>query len=162
MINSVRLTLLAMWFGAAIFFSAVVAPAVFSVLRSFALSNSGEIAGAIVNRSLSIVNVAGFGVGLFLLLTLFVRKGSQGRIAFLLECLSVVVIVVGTGVGHWLIAAKMRALRIAMAIPIDQVAPDDPRRMAFNDLHGYSVKALGLAMIAALIAMTLISRRQRQ
>jgi len=162
MINSVRLTLLAMWFGAALFFSAVVAPAVFSVLRSFALSNSGEIAGAIVNRSLSIVNVAGFGVGLFLLLTLFVRKGSQGRIAFVLESLSVVVIVVGTGVGHWLIAAKMRALRIAMAIPIDQVASDDPRRMAFNDLHGYSVKALGLAMIAALISMTLISRRQRQ
>jgi len=132
------------------------------VLRSFALSNSGEIAGAIVNRSLSVVNIAGFIVGIFLLLTLFVRRGSQGRIAFLLECLSVVVIVVGTGVGHWLIAAKMRALRIAMAIPIDQVAPDDPRRMAFNDLHGYSVKALGLAMIAALIAMTLISRRQRQ
>ncbi|PYS66847.1 MAG: hypothetical protein DMF69_24860 [Acidobacteria bacterium] len=57
MINSVRLTLLAMWFGAALFFSAVVAPTVFSVLRSFALPNSGEIAGAIVNRSLSIVNV---------------------------------------------------------------------------------------------------------
>jgi len=151
-----------MWFGAALFFSAVIAPAVFSVLRSFALSNSGEIAGAIVNRSLSIVNVAGFIVGLFLLLTVFVRKGSQGRIAFLLESLAIIVIVVGTGAGHWLIAAKMRALRIAMAIPIDQVASDDPRRMAFNDLHGYSVKALGLAMIAAIIAMTLISRRQRQ
>lgn len=162
MINSVRLTLLAMWFGAALFFSAVVAPTVFSVLRSFALPNSGEIAGAIVNRSLSIVNVAGFIVGLFLLLTLFVRRGSQGRIAFLLESLATVVIVAGTGVGHWLIAAKMHALRVAMAIPIDQVAPDDPRRLAFNDLHGYSVKALGLAMIAALIAMTLISRRQRQ
>ena len=151
-----------MWFGAALFFSAVVAPAVFSVLRSFALPNTGEIAGAIVTRSLSVVNLAGFIVGLFLLLTLLVRRGNQGRIAFLLESLSVVVIVLGTGVGHWLIAAKMRALRVAMAIPIDQVAPDDPRRMAFNDLHGYSVKALGLAMIAALIAMTLISRRQRQ
>ncbi|PYS66846.1 MAG: hypothetical protein DMF69_24855 [Acidobacteria bacterium] len=97
-----------------------------------------------------------------MLLTLFVRRGSQGRIAFLLESLATVVIVAGTGVGHWLIAAKMHALRVAMAIPIDQVAPDDPRRLAFNDLHGYSVKALGLAMIAALIAMTLISRRQRQ
>ena len=162
MINSVRLTLLAIWFGAALFFSAVVAPTVFSVLRSFALPNSGEIAGAIVNRSLSLVNVAGFIVGLFLLLTLFVRRGSQGRIAFLLESVAIAVIVAGTGIGHWLIAAKMHALRVAMAIPIDQVAPDDPRRMAFNDLHGYSVKALGLAMIAALIAMTLISRRQRQ
>jgi hypothetical protein len=162
MINFLRLALLAMWFGAALFFSAVVAPTVFSVLRSFALSNSGEIAGAIVNRSLSVVNVTGFIVGLFLLLTLLVRRGSQGRIAFLVESLSVVLIVLGTGVGKWLIAARMHALRVAMAIPIDQIAPDDPRRMAFNDLHGYSVKALGLAMIAALIAMTLISRRLRQ
>ena len=162
MINSVRLTLLAIWFGAALFFSAVVAPAAFSVLRSFALSNSGEIAGAIVNRSLSVVNIAGFIVGIFLLLTLFVRRGSQGRIAFLLEGLSVGVILLGTGLGNWWIAARMHALRVAMAIPIDQVAPDDPRRMAFNDLHGYSVKALSLAMIAALIAMTLISRRRRQ
>jgi len=97
-----------------------------------------------------------------LLLTLFVRRGSQGRIAFLLESLSVALIALGTGVGKWFIAAKMHALRVAMAIPIDQVAHDDPRRMAFNDLHGYSVKALGLAMIAALIAMTLISRRRRQ
>jgi hypothetical protein len=149
-----------MWFGASLFFSAVVAPAAFSVLRSFALPNASEIAGSIVTRSLSVVNIAGFVIGLILLLTLFASRGSQGRIAFLFESISVVIIVLGTGLGHWVIAAKMAALRIAMSIPVDQVAVDDPRRLAFNSLHGYSVKALGLAMIAALIAMVLISRRQ--
>ncbi len=150
-----------MWFGAALFFSAVVAPAAFSVLRSFALPNASEIAGSIVTRSLSVVNVTGFVVGLFLLLTLFVGRGTQGRVAFLLEGLSISFIVLGTGVGHWVIASKMAALRIAMALPVDQVPVDDARRLAFNSLHGYSVKALGLAMIAALIAMALISRRLR-
>lgn len=160
-LNFIRLTLLAMWFGAALFFSAVVAPAAFSVLRSFALPNASEIAGSIVTRSLTVVNIAGFVVGIILLLTLFVGRGSEGRIVFLIESLSVAIIVFGTGIGHWVIAAKMAALRLAMAIPVDHVSIDDPRRVAFNSLHGYSVKALGLAMIAALIAITLISRRLR-
>jgi hypothetical protein len=45
-----------------------------------------------------------------------------------------------------------------MALPIDQIAVDDPRRVAFNSLHGYSVNAFGLAMIAALLAVVLIAR----
>lgn len=161
MLNFTRLAFLAMWLGAAIFFSVVVAPAAFSVLRSFAVPNASEIAGSIVTRSLGVVNVAGFIVGVFLLLTLLFGRGSQGKFAFIIEALSVFIVAVTTGVGHWIIAAKMRALRAAMNLPVDQVALDDPNRVAFNNLHGYSVKALGLAMIAALIAMAVISRRLR-
>ena len=79
----------------------------------------------------------------------------------MLECACLGVIAFATGVGHWVIAARMRALRAAMVVPIDQVAIDDPRRIAFNSLHGYSVNALGLAMIAALVAMFLIARNLR-
>jgi hypothetical protein len=48
-----------------------------------------------------------------------------------------------------------------MVVPIDQVAADDARRVAFNSLHGYSVNALSLAMIAALVAMVLMARSLR-
>ena len=157
--NSIRLIILSMWVGVALFFGAVVAPAAFSVLRSFALPNASEIAGSIVTRSLGVVNIAGFVIALLLLVTLFVRRGSQGRLAFIIEAVCLVLIAVATGVGHWLIAARMRALRVAMVIPIDQVAQTDPRRIEFNSLHGYSVNALGLAMIAALIAIVLIARK---
>lgn len=157
--NSIRLILLSMWVGVALFFGAVVAPAAFSVLRSFALPNAGEIAGSIVTRALGVVNIAGFVIAVLLLVTLFVRRGSQGQLAFIIEALCLVLILVATGVGHWVIAARMRALRVAMAIPIDQVAQADPRRIEFNSLHGYSVNALGLAMIAALIAIVLIARK---
>jgi hypothetical protein len=147
-----------MWFGAALFFSAVVAPAAFGVLRSYGLPNASELAGAIVTRSLSIVNVAGFVVALLLLVTLFIRRGSVGRVSFIVEALCLVLIALATGVGHWIIAARMRALRVAMVLPIDQIAADDSRRVAFNSLHGYSVNALGLAMIAALVAFVLMAR----
>ena len=159
--NSTRLILLACWFGAAVFFSAVVAPAAFGVLRSFGLPNASEIAGGIVTRSLSVVNIAGFVIALLLLLTSFLRRSTSSRLSFVLESSGLAVIALATGVGHWIIAARMRALRAAMVLPIDQIAVDDPRRIAFNSLHGYSVNALGLAMIAALVAMVLMARNLR-
>lgn len=153
--------MLALWFGAALFFSAVVAPAAFGVLRSFALTNANEIAGGIVTRALSVVNIAGFLIGVVLLMTLFWRRSAQGRIAFLIECICLSLIVLTTGLGHWVIAARMRALRAAMMLPIDQIAANDPRRIEFAGLHSYSVNALGIAMIAALVAIVMIARNLR-
>lgn len=159
-LNASRLILISLWLGAAVFFSAVVAPSAFSVLRSFDLPNAGEIAGSIVTRTLSVVNVSGFIVGIFLLLTLFTRP-SKGRVAFIGEFICNSVVIIATGLGHWLIAARMRGLRTAMVIPIDQVPITDARRIAFNSLHVYSVNALGIAMIAALVTIVLIARSGR-
>lgn len=161
LINVSRLILLAIWFGAALFFGAVVAPAAFGVLRSFGLPNANEIAGSIVTRSLSVVNISGFAIALLLLVTVILRRNYSSRLSFILECICLSVIAVTTGVGHWFIAARMRALRTAMVLPIDQIAADDSRRIAFNSLHGYSVNALSLAMIAALVAMVLMARSLR-
>ena len=161
LINVSRLIMLAVWFGAALFFGAVVAPAAFTVLRSFGLPNASEIAGSIVTRSLSVVNVAGFVIALLLLVTVILRRNYSSRLSFIVECICLAVIALTTGVGHWFIAARMRALRVAMVLPIDQIAADDPRRVAFNSLHGYSVNALSLAMIAALVAMVLMARSLR-
>ncbi|HKU77430.1 MAG TPA: DUF4149 domain-containing protein [Pyrinomonadaceae bacterium] len=161
MLSFSRLILLACWFGAALFFGAVVAPAAFGVLRSFGLPNASEIAGGIVTRSLSVINIAGFLIALLLLLTLFLRRSSASRVSFIVESVCIVVIALATGVGHFVIAARMRALRAAMVLPIDQIAIDDARRIEFNSLHGYSVNALGLAMIAALIALVLMARSLR-
>jgi len=157
-INFSRLIILSLWLGAAVFFSVAVAPAAFGFLRSFALPNAGELAGSIVTRTLSIINLSGFVIAVFLLLTLFVRRVSRGRTSLIVESACIVLILIATGVGHWIIAARMRALRVAMYLPIDQVPIDDARRIAFNSLHGYSVNALALAMIAALVAIMLIVR----
>ena len=155
-----RAVLLAAWFGTALFFGAVVAPAAFGVLRSFGLPNANEIAGTIVTRSLSVVNVAGFVLALVLLVSLLVWRGATGRTSFIVQCVCLIVIALATSLGHWLIAARMRALRTAMVLPIDQIAANDPRRVEFNSLHGYSVNALGLAMIAALVALVLMGRQK--
>lgn len=156
-----RLILLSFWLGAALFFGAVVAPATFSVLRSFDLPNASEIAGTIVTRCLSVVNISGFLIGVLLLASVVLGRAGLGRMALLIECVCIVLIILATGIGHWVIAMRMRALRAAMYLPIDQVPMNDPRRMEFNTLHVYSVNVLGIAMIAALIVIFLIARNLR-
>ena len=157
-LNFVKLILLSIWVGATLFFGAVVAPSAFGVLRSFELTNANEIAGSIVTRCLSVINIAGFIVGLFVLLCLLVSAKPKG-LRFVVELISAGVIVLATGIGHWVIAARMLALRVAMSPSIDQIRPDDPRRIEFNTLHSYSVNTLGVAMIAALVMIILISGR---
>ena len=158
-INHIRILLLAAWLGAAIYFSAVVAPNVFGVLRSFSLPNANEIAGTMVTHTLSVVNTSGFILGLLLLITTVVLKKRYGRASFVLQLSLLLIVAIATGVGEWVIAAKMRGLRAAMHGQIDQVAITDPTRMAFAALHGYSVAALGIAIIAGLIAFSVIASR---
>jgi hypothetical protein len=152
---------LAAWLGAALFFGAVVAPAAFGVVRSFGLPNASEIAGSIVTRTLGVINVAGFVIALLLLVTALLRRQALSRMSWLVEVVCLVLIALTTAVGHWWIAARMRALRVAMELPIDQIGAADPRRIEFNSLHGYSVKALGVAMIAGLVALVLMGRGVR-
>ena len=152
------LLLLGIWLGAAIYFSAAVAPNVFSVLRGAALPDANALAGSIITRLLGTINRVGFEIGVFLLvMSFFITRGHKKwvRVA---EMLSLAIMAIMTGIGHWVIAARMSALRAAMQLPIDQIAADDPRSIAFNGLHRYSVLALSIAMIAALVAFMVMAR----
>ncbi len=159
MMNNLRLFLLALWLGAALFFSATVAPAVFSVLRSFQLANASEIAGTIVTRTLAVVNLSGLAIGVFLLVTALLFKRASGA-AFYTETILLALVAILTAASQWWISPKMLALRAGMPAPIDQVARTDQRRIAFDSLHHYSVALLALAMLASLIASILIARRR--
>ena len=72
--------------------------------------------------------------------------------------ISLAIMAIMTGVGHWVIAARMMAQRAAMQGHIDQIALNDPRRIAFDSLHGYSVAAMGIAIIVGLIAFIVATR----
>lgn len=157
-IKGLCLILIASWLGAAIFFSGVVAPAAFSVLRAFQVPDTSEIAGAIVSRSLSVVNVSGFFIGLVVLVITLLIRSRFDRWVLIAQAISLSIMVLMCALGQWVIAARMRALRTALSLPIDQIALDDPSRVAFAVLHRYSVIALAIAMIAALIGSILLTR----
>ena len=162
LVRDVRLLLIALWLGGAVFFSATVAPSAFGVLRARGVVYANEAAGSIVTRTLAVVNTGGFIIALLLLVSAFLFHQSVKRRAFLAETISLAVIALATGIGQWIIAARMFALRALMGRPIDDVVIDDPLRVSFNSLHGYSVMALSVAIIAAAVALLLIARREKR
>ena len=162
LLRTVSLLLLGVWLGAAIFFSAAVAPNVFAVLRGAELPNAATLAGSIVTRLLAIINKGGFEIGLFLLVISFFTTRGQKPIRRIAEMLSLAIMAIMTAIGHWVVAARLATLRAAMQLPIDQIAPTDARRIEFDSLHRYSVAMLGVAIVAALIAFVLIASRKSE
>ena len=156
--GGVSLLLLTSWLGASVFFSTVVAPTAFEVLRSFQVPNMNEIAGTIVTRALSVINVSGVVISLSLLALTVSAERKNIKVSFFAGTFALTLMALATVVGHWVIAARMSGLRLAM-VTIDQVSPEDPRRIAFSNLHRYSVLSLMLAMLSALAAIILTGIR---
>lgn len=159
-LNNLRLLLIAAWLGAAVFFSAAVAPAAFQVSRGFNLPNSGEVAGALVNRTLGVINLSGVAISALVIVLTVLLKKSYKASSVVAQLVLLTFVLVSTAVGEWVIASRMRELRTAMAIPIEQVSAGDPMRVAFQALHGYSVAALSIAIIAALMAFIFMAQRR--
>ena len=155
LLSDIRILLLGLWLGAACFFSFAVAPSAFGVLPS------RELAGLVVNRTLALFNYSGFIVGLLLFLSPDVWRRNVNRRRRWLEQGSLLLLTAACAFGQFVITAKLSDLRGQIGRPIDEVAIDDPLRVAFNDLHVYSVTILMTAMIAAIVAFFLIVRRAR-
>lgn len=146
--------LVAMWLGAACFFSFAVAPSAFSVLEN------PEMAGNLVNRTLAIVNISGLVIGVFALLTSFLpRVYSKAAWAWGSRLL-LLVFAAACGVGQFVIGFWIAYLRLQIGKPVGQLAPTDPLKLRFDQLHQWSVWILIAAMVAALLAFFVISRRE--
>ncbi len=160
-VKCLRLLLLGLWLGAAVFFGAAVAPTVFGVLRGAQLPNANELAGMMVSRLLAIINRGGFEISLFLLVTGYFMNKRESRLVRFAEMISLAIMAIMTGVSHFVISARMLELRAAMQAPIDQIASGDARRVAFDALHHYSVMAMGAAIVAGLVAFLVMSRPKK-
>ena len=152
-VSDLRLLLLSVWLGAAVFFIAVAQSA-------FAVLPQRELAGAIVNRTLSILNYGGLGIGVVLILTSFVALRSANRISVWVERFLLLIIVAACAIGQFVIGFWLSMIRDQMGRPVDEVAADDPLRIQFNNLHNWSEWVLLIAMVAALIAFFIIANRK--
>ena len=113
------------WLGAAIFFTAAVAPAAFAVLPSTTL------AGALIGRVLSVLFIAGLAIGLGAAL---VERSWRRWAGFVMAG-----------------ACAIDQFSIGRRIHQLQALPEtDAGRVAFGRLHALSVAFFGIAMVAAL------------
>ncbi len=151
-ISDIRLLLIGLWLGAAVFFIAVAQSA-------FAVLPSREMAGSVVSRTLLIINVSGLIIGLILLATSFIKQLNIKPFRLWTERILLIVLTAACAVGQFVIGLWLSWIRSQIGRPIDEVAVDDPHRVQFNNLHGYSVWVLMAAMIAALVVFFLIARK---
>lgn len=145
----VELVVLSLWLGASVFVSAAVAPSLFAVLPTRSL------AGAVVGRLLPIVFYSGMIAGAVVLAGMFVDQRGwrwRGRES------AGAVIILACAVAQFVILPRIERLRAEIGGPMDALPADDLRRAAFGRLHGLSVAWLGLAMLAAVVAMVLSAR----
>ncbi len=155
-LSKVRLLLIALWLGAACFFSFAVAPGAFAVLPS------RELAGSIVSRTLMIVNISGFVIGLILLASSFLKQETTNRFRLWAERFLLIVLSAACAVGQFVIAVWLGFIRSQVGRPIDEIAAEDPLRIQFNNLHEYSVWVLITAMTAALATFFVMTIRAKE
>lgn len=142
----VGIVLLAAWLGAAALVAGVVAPAAFAVLPSRAL------AGALVGRVLPVLFWSGIVVGLATtaLAWQLPARAWTGGAGFVLAA--------ACAAAQLVVAPRIARIRASVAGPIDALDPADPVRQAFGRLHGLSVAWLGVAALAAFLALVLLVR----
>lgn len=151
--SDIRLLLLGIWLGVACFFIAV-AQAAFSILPE------RELAGAIVSRTLSVLNYAGLVIVVVLVVMSFVGSLGVNRFWLWTERLLLALIGISCAVNQFVIGFWLLSTRVQMGRPIDEVAADDVLRIQFNTLHQYSEWLLEVGMVAALLAFFVISKRK--
>ncbi len=144
---------LVIWVGGIIFFSFVVAPALFSILPTRHLS------GLVVTRTLGLLHWIGVICGgVFLICSAFEAYHTTGNVqANAARNLLVFAMVVVTLFSQIAVSTKMAALRADMG-EIDKVPAADPRRIAFNHLHQWSTGLEVIVLLLGLAALYVIAR----
>lgn len=152
-VSDIRLLMLGLWLGASVFFIA-------SAQVAFSVLPERELAGAIVGRNLSMLNYAGLGIAIILLLTSIVGSAIVNKVWLWVERFLLLVLGTACAVGQFLIGYWMSSVRAQMGRTIDELAVDDPLRIQFNSLHVYSTWVFIAGLAAALIAFFIISNRK--
>ena len=136
------LIITSIWAGAALLVVSTVAPAAFKVLPTRAL------AGALVGQVLPVVFIAGLVAG-----TLALVLTARGAPRSTLRRIGAAGTIAGCAVAQMVIGPRIAALRERIGPSVEALALTDPLRVAFCKLHGFSVLALGVAMVFALITL---------
>ena len=142
------------WVGGIIFFSFVVAPALFNILPTRHLS------GLVVTRVLASLHWLGVICGgVFLICSFFEAYHSSGSVqATAARNVLVAGMMVAALISQTVVSTKMAALRGKMG-EIDKIAVSDPRRMAFNQLHQWSTGLEVVVLILGLATLYIIARQ---
>ncbi len=137
------------WVGGILFFSAILAPAAFTLFSSSQAAN-------LVNLTLGRLHLAGLVCGVVYLVATAAGAGSAAALLRPAPLLVLLMIVL-TFISQFWVSGNMAALRAQMG-PLEAVPPGDALRVSFDSLHRISVRLEVGVLLAGLAALFLTSR----
>ena len=145
---------LVVWLGGIVFFGAVMAPVLFSVLPST------ELAASVIGPSLKILHAMGLTAGFVFLAAFFVVRQRISRSLFTrFVPVLVLQMVLLTAVSQFYVIRRMEKVRPQLAgytytTPLlDRGKKAEAARQEFDSLHRWSTRIEGTVLILGLIAL---------
>jgi hypothetical protein len=150
-IRAIILLLIVLWLGGVLFFPIVAASAFSSISDTHA-------AGTIVAKCLRILHYEGLASGALIVIFLMVAQINDALPRTVAPAIIITLIMLAlTAFSQFSIIPRMESYRIAAGGAIDAVPPTDPNRIAFNKLHGTSVRVEEGVLLAGLVLVVLVA-----
>ncbi|MFQ5839165.1 MAG: DUF4149 domain-containing protein [Candidatus Methylomirabilales bacterium] len=150
-IKEIKIALIALWLGAIVTFSFILAPVAFQVLPSRHLA--GEVVTGILNR----LNLLGYILGPLLLLLVILGRHAGHRPFVVIQAILLTLMAVSSVLSREVITPRLLSLRAQMGQMIDQVPLHDPLRLTFQTWHEYGVALMAFNLVAALLLLALLT-----
>jgi uncharacterized protein DUF4149 len=152
--NFFRMLSLILWLGGIVFFGAVLAPTVFSILPE------RQLAGAVVNHALTKLHYIGLACGCAYLIASLIQNrivhGEFRPVQF--SHLAIILMMALTAASQFVVMPRMDTLRREMGV-IDQTPFNDPRRLEFDRLHQRSTQLEGGVLLLGLMVTWGLARK---
>jgi hypothetical protein len=139
------------WVGAILYFSFVVAPGAFRTLSN--LDQAGALVGYLIGR----LHLVGIVLGvIYLVAAMLAANSARALGSGAAMCVALMVIL--TAISQYLVVARMEMLRFEMG-SVQATPLDSPMRVAFDRLHGVSVRLEVVVLLAGFVALYLTARK---
>ena len=151
LLRTLILLLVVLWLGGVMFFPVVAATAFTSLPDT-------HTAGTIVGQCLRILHYEGLFAGMLIVLLLLAAHAARAFSRSVIAPVAVTLVMLGlTAFSQFSIIPRMEADRIAAGGAIDAVAPTDPNRVAFNQLHRLSEKVEEGVLVGGIVLVALLA-----
>jgi hypothetical protein len=150
-IRAVILLLIALWLGGVLFFPIVA-------INAFGSLSDTHAAGTIVAKCLRTLHYEGLFAGALIVILLMVAQVIDALPRSVAAPVIVTLLMLAlTAFSQFSIIPRMETYRIAAGGSINAVPPADPNRIAFNKLHGTSVRVEEGVLLAGIVLVVLVA-----
>lgn len=140
---------LVVWVGGLVVAGALVAPSVFGVLQAWNQSQGRVLAGQVFGEVLLRLTWLSYAMGAVMLITLTLHRLLGARpLKYGIRVGIMAMMLVMMMITGWYLIPEVDAIQAQVSGPVSELPDTDPRRMAFNRLHGlsnilFSITAIG-------------------